>query len=791
MADYDEKPDKPGKLPNMQKKENTDLLEKIRGRYKAMVDADHENRAAAMDDLKFINEPGAQWDANMKQARGDRPCYQYNKLRVTCKRIINDMRANRPSSKVRAVEGGDKDTAELYEGLIRNIHNRSEFETITDYAAEYQVGGGMACWRIDTEYSDDDAFNQDIWIRGIENPFCLYADPSAKDFMKRDADDWILTERITHREYEKRFPGADKSDFDVSEFDDQEDWEDDDTVRIAEYWYKKPHSKELWLMQDGKVVDSETDEAQAILAAGGDEMIKRRRMVETSKICRVLASGERLLTEPMEWAGRKFPFVMVYGEYIVIDGKRMWFGLVRFARDAQQSYNVARTAVTETVAQAPKGKWWATVEQAKGLEDVWAEAHKKNFPWMPYNADPKASGPPQWMPGPQIPTGLVQELQLASEDIKAVTGIFDPSLGSQSNETSGRAIYARQQQGEIATFNYRDNMAKAVQYTDELLIDLIPEIYDTQRELRVLGNDGAEDYRKVNQVVFDPATGQEIRVNDLATGKYDVTVTIGPNFATQRQEAAELYSELANRNPEIMAVAGDLIMKSMDLPYSEEIGDRLKAMLPPQIQQTLNEGKDLPPEVMQAMQQADQAMQQVQQQAAEVQQMAQEAQTDKAEADKAKSEVREQVAILKAARAEFDAHIAQETAKLVTKDADVRIKDADARRALLDLKEQAGGVMQMEEDDTRNRIAAIDDVLAQFMQVVDQAVDHLDNRAEQLTMATNRTPRRGTATRKDGKLVAEVEFDDGTKREISAVRRNGRLEIVPPDAGAGTGAEVM
>jgi hypothetical protein len=303
-----------------------------------------------MEDMKFAFVPGEQWDLNMKQERGQRPAYEFNKTRISVKRVINDMRANRPSAKVRAVENGDKQIADIYEGLIRNIANRSEFETVTDYAAEYQVAGGYAAWRVDVEYANDDIFDQDVWIRGIENPFCLYADPAARDFMKRDAEDWILTERITHGEFERRYgTEAEKSDFEGDvEFDD-EDWMDEDTVRIAEYWYKKPYTKEIWQLEDGTVVDSESDEAGGI----PPEAIVRTREVNANKICRVMASGQRLLTDPEDWAGRKFPFIVVYGEYIVVDGKTQWYGLVRHAKDAQRSYNVARTAVIESIAQAP------------------------------------------------------------------------------------------------------------------------------------------------------------------------------------------------------------------------------------------------------------------------------------------------------------------------------------------------------------------------------------------------------------------------------------------------------
>jgi hypothetical protein len=614
------------------------LLTRVRERYVAMTDGvEGDNRRAAMEDMKFVNEPGAQWDPNMKKERGDRPCFEFNKLRITCKRIINNMRSNRPAGKVRGVEDADKDTADIYEGLIRNIWNSSDGDTVIDYAGEYQVSAGMGAWRINTKYVADDVFDQDIVVEPLQNPFCLFVDPSAKDPMKKDAQDWILTDKLSKAAYEKRWPDAEKISFESNEFDDDDDWTEDDSYRIVEYWYKEPYNKELWQMLDGKVIDSESDEAKIISSTPeGLQSIKRKRVVRCDKIKMCIASGEAILEES-EWAGAHFPFVMVYGEHMIIDGKVRWFGLPRFAKDAQRSYNASRTAITETIAQAPQAKWWATAVQAEGHTAKWAEAHQKNFPFLLYNADAKNGGaPPQRMGGAEVPIALIQESQIASEEIKAVTGIFDASLGDAAPEKSGRAIIARQQQGEIATFNYQDNMAKGIRRTWEILIDLVPKIYDTERELRILGSDGSEEYKKVNQVVMDPASGKVIKVNDLAQGRYDVTVTVGPSFSTKRQEAAETYLQLAQASPEVMGVAGDLVFKAMDLPYSEDIAERLRAMLPPPIQQMLSEGKQIPPEAQAVMQQAQQAMQMVEQKNQLVMQAAQELQQEQQELRRAR-----------------------------------------------------------------------------------------------------------------------------------------------------------
>jgi hypothetical protein len=677
----------------MASKNDKKLLETARDRFKRCVEADQENRRKFVDDMKFIHVPGEQWDTALKTDRGVRPNYEFNKLRVTIKRIVNDIRANRPQAKVRAVEDGDKDTASVLEGLCRNIWTVSDADAAVDIAAEYSVGGGMGAWRVVTDYADDSAWDQDVRIVPIRNPLSLWCDPSAKDPMKRDARYWFLESRMAKDAYKEKYGKVPAVDWESSEFADVDDWEDEDSVRICEYWYQKPVKKTLALLDDGKTVDVESTEPQLLFVtdeAGQpvlDPMtgqpvsrITRTREVQAQQICMaILGGGDKVVEQPTEWAGSKFPFVQVYGEYLVIDGKVHWFGLTRFAKDAQRSYNYSRTLAVEAIALAPQAKIWATPEQAEGHTANWNNAHKQNLPYMLYNATSANPNPPQRVGGADVPVALIQEMQIASEDIKSVTGIFDNSLGQKANEASGVAIRARQAQGEIATFNYADNIARAVRYTHELLVDLIPKIYDAERSIRILGADGAEQYAKVNS----PGPNGEV-LNDLSRGKYDVSVTVGPNMGTQRQEAAEVYMGLMQGNPGLFPIVGDLVVKTFDYPYSDEMAERLRLMAPPQIQQMLaqkeqNGGKAMDPQAQAAMGQAQAMIEQVQQHAQLVQEAAAEAEQLKGEADQAASALKVQAAQLQIQAAQLEADYQKIVADLTKREATIEVRIAQAQ----------------------------------------------------------------------------------------------------------------
>jgi hypothetical protein len=732
------------------KRDKRELLSRIRQRYRLMVDADQENRRNAMEDIKFALVPGEQWDHDQKKERGDRPCYEFNKIRVTGKRIVNDMRANRPQGKVRAIEDNDKPAADAMEGLCRNIWQVSDGDTVIDYAGEYQVFGGMGAWRITVDYASDDVFYQDVRVEALRNPFCLFSDPSASDPIKRDAMDWILTERIPKEEYARRYPKADVIEFESPEFDDDDEWENEDRVRICEYWYKEPVERRILLLSDGRTVreDELTPENVANMQAAGITVV-RDRTVQAHDIYMCIASGDAILEGPTKFVGSQFPFVVVYGEWVVIDGKPRWCGITRFAKDAQRSYNVSRTAITEAIASAPQAKYMMTPGQVEGLEQQWAIAHKENFPYLLYNPDAKAPSMPQRMGGADVPVALIQESQIASEEIKAVTGIFDASLGRQSNETTGIAIRARQAQGEIATFNFADNMAKGIRRTWEILVDIIPKVYDTERMVRVLGVDGAEKFVRINAP--DPATGDMI---DITRGKYDVAVTTGPGFSTQREMAAEIYTQLVQANPALFPIAGDLIFKAMDLPYSDKMADRMKAMLPPQIQQLEAEGKPLPPEAQAAMAQAQQALQMAEQQSQLVQQAAAEVEQEKAASDKAKSEVQMAIADLEVKRAQFEAQVAKQMAALTQREAQMQSAQGEQDKSN-DRESLAIEVQQA--------VAQIQQLAAQFMQQASQTMSEIQERTVTQVVVANPPPRRRVARmrRVNGELIAESqEVDD-------------------------------
>ena len=745
----------------MAKKSDKDKLATIRERYKRAVDYDRDNRREALDDIKFVTIPGHQWDEAVLRERGQRIALEFNRLRVTIKRVVNDMRMARPAGKVLPTEDADRKTAMAYEGLIRNIWNQSNGDSTIDQAAEYMVMGGMGAWRINTRYSRDDAWDQDLVVEQIANPLCLYRDPASRLPDGSDAEYWFLTSRVSRTAFEAKYGKKAISDFDTeSEFDDDDEWESDDYVRLVEYWYKEPTTETLLLLSDGRSVRESdlTPQALESLKQQGVQVLKSRQ-IQTHKVRMCIASGSEILEEA-DWVGSQFPFVVIYGDLMVVDGRQRWWGLTRHSRDAQTGYNYSRTLAIETIALAPQSKFWATPDQAVGHTDKWSVAHKELMPFMLYNADPKAPGTPVRMPGADIPAAWINEIQLSGEDIKATSGIFDASLGARTNESSGVAIRQRQIEGSMATWNFSENLARGIRRTWELLVDAIPKVYDTPRSVRALGMDNVAEYMMVNDGLLD-----------LSRGKYDVTISTGPSFSTQRQEAAEVYAQFAQANPAVFPVAGDLIFKALDLPYADKIADRLKTLLPPQIQQMEAQGTDVDPQVMMAMAQAEQAMAQVQQMGAQVQMAAQELEAEKAGVEREKLGIATQKAQFQVAEAqiakqvaEFQRLVAETQAKMATSEAAENGEQNAAEREQLIVQVDAA-------------LQAINEQAAQFMAAAAQMLAQMQAIAVQPVVVEKPTNKVVSIKRVNGGLVGTVVDQDSGKplREVQVQRIDGGM----------------
>lgn len=578
------------------------IIEEAKRRYKIASEAWDENKTAALEDLRFA-KMGEQWPDEIKRdrERDARPALTFNKLVPIIRQVVNDARINTPSIKVHPVDdSGDPQTAEVINGLVRSIEKNSQADTAYDTAIDGSVSTGFGFFRIDMDYARYDTWDMDIEVNPIANQFSVVPYPYSTE---HDASDWeycFVENDMSHEAFKEAYPNAKLVDWQST---DDSAWITEDTIKVCEYWTREAKDTEIYLLSNGITVEKDQYEENFELFSSFE--IVKSRETQTYKVKqRILTASEVL--EETDWPGRFIPIVPVYGEEVNNGDSRLFKSLIRDAKDAQMNYNFQRTAYTERTGLSTKAPWVGPVGAFDTDSRKWESANSENWPYLEYDGPVP---PQQTMPNaPDV--GLMQDALAASDEIKSITGVHNSSLGINDPQLqSGRAILAKQREGDVSTYHFIDNLSRAIRYAGRVILDLIPHVYDGPRTVRTLGFDGQADSVKINEQFVQNGI---IKMHDLTAGKYDLVVDTGPSFSTQREEAREFLVEVGRSDPRIYEIAGDLLMKNMDIPGADEIAKRLKALLPPQIQ-AMEDLEGLPPEAQAVVAQSKQQVQQLMQ----------------------------------------------------------------------------------------------------------------------------------------------------------------------------------
>ena len=577
-------------------------------RFAESQDGSSYNREAAYEDILFARL-AEQWPAEIKKQRAaeGRPCLTINKLPAFIRQVVNEARQAKPGIKVSPADGGaDVATAEVIGGLIRSIERNSQADIAYDTAIDNAVSGGFGFFRVEIDYANSMSFDLEAKIKRIPNAQMVHWDVSSTEF---DASDWnygFVSDLLTEEQFKKRYPKASTVSFEGDYRDMAAYWMEQDRIRVAEYWERSEHEIKILGLSNGRVVreDDLPKMAARMLQAGGIDMggqvkddeliaflmqsmgvtVARERTARTFKIKRRILSGVEVLEED-DWPGTMIPICPVWGEEVFSDGRRYFRSMIRDAKDPQAMFNFWRSASTELVALAPRAPWVGPEGFVpKGHEENWQTANTRSHPYL-YHV---AGKPPQRQPFAGVPAGVLQEALSASDDIKAITNLHDPSMGRESNETSGRAILARQRQSATSNFHFIDNLSRAIAYAGRVLVEIIPAVYSPRETIRILGDDMND--KVINLTMEDGGThGEEgltgeAELYNLSVGKYDVTVSTGPSYATQREEAREVLIEIMKQVPGSAPFIGDVLLEHLDFVGADKVAKRLQGLLPPQIQ---------------------------------------------------------------------------------------------------------------------------------------------------------------------------------------------------------------
>lgn len=624
-----------------------DIVQDARERFKEAKEKDREQTDRMLEELRFSNSADfQQWPESIRKMRenaegGARPCLTFDQTNQYIQQVVNESRQNKPSIQVRPVDSkADIKVADALSGLFRHIEDVSRADIAYDTAIEHAARCGRGWLRVNTQIIDPSINQQEIIIQRIADPLSAWLDPDYQEPDGSDAMDGGIEAMIGRRAFSRQYPDADS----MAGKSDPDGWCDKDGVRVLEY-FKVREDKTHFLVFDDpanpgeEVTLSEDKYWEAVKEIGFKPPLIREYWAKKRTCQWYKITGEEVLEETKFPAGY-VPLIPVIGSELWIEGKRYLSGLVRPMMDPARAYNYDRSNYIEHVSLQTKIPYLAAAEAVEGYENEWRNANRSNSAYLPWNALDSDGTPlpkPERAQGPVASAAYAQGSQMAQNDIQASIGMYRANLGAPSNETSGKAINERKMQGETANFHYSDNMSRSVRHLGRIIMEMLPNVIDTKRELRILGEDG-----QASTVTLDPEQSQSAiyknpdKKSNLISfnpnvGRYDVSIQVGPAFGTRRQEAVEALQQVIGGNPQMMALLGDEFVKMMDIPGAEKIAKRMQSMLPPEAREQEGEDGDGPsPEVQQVMQQAQQAIQQkdmeAQQMLQQMQQMAEQLQ---------------------------------------------------------------------------------------------------------------------------------------------------------------------
>lgn len=538
------------------------VIETALERFRLASEADTAWREQCLEDLEFSTLE--QWDTERRTQREskNKPCMTMDQIQQSVRLVCNQYRQQPASITVSPVgDDADVDTAEILQGIIRHVETNCEAQETYEQTHEGIVRAGFASCRLLTEYVDDDSEEQEIIIVPIRNQFSVYWQPG----VPQDKAKWaFIIDDLPIDTYKAEYPDSKLASADefTSTGNAPDGWMSKETVRVAEYFMVE-----------------EVDR-------GKGKRPKKRI------IWRKINAFEEL--DKCELPGSSIPIFTGYGDDLDVNGKRYVAGLVRNAKGPQEMYNYMNSKAVESIALAPTAPWVVVEGQISGHEIDWENANSGDVAVLQYKTV-DIFGAPAPPPQRSVVEPAIQSIMLMirqeSLDLKAAMGIYDPSLGQRRGDESGTAIEKLQSQGNIATLNYADNMSRLLKRLGRSLLEWMRVVYNEPRIKRIIKPDGTTGKVIIHNGPDQADAAQALltddikKIYDIGTGRYDVIISVGPTYQSKRQEAVSTQLNLLkSMPPQIVPTLLDLVVRNMDIPQSKEMADRLKKMLPPNLQ---------------------------------------------------------------------------------------------------------------------------------------------------------------------------------------------------------------
>lgn len=575
-----------------------DIFEEAIDRLHIADKAETDNRNDAKYALRFRD--GDQWDESPATSESmEQPELVINLCDAYVGRVENNIREQRPRGKCHPVgDGANIETADVINGLGRHVEVRSDAGIAYDQAAKHAITGGWGWFRLVAEYLSPKSFQKDLRILPIRNLFTVYPDPAAIMPTASDMGWCLISVKMKLVEYRRRYGKEAQVEWGTTD-ERARDWLDKESIRLAEYFRIREKAEKLYGLRDSQgnqytryaseMPSAESLEAARITIEGARDSTKRQ--VEWFR----LNGAKTMQREQMP--GTWIPVFRVEGNVTDIDGEVTRKGMVKALQDPQRMVNYGEVAKVKRLGLAPKAPWVAAEGQLNGHPE-WDTANTQAYPVLTYKPVTVEGSqgsilvpPPQRQPPAQIEAGFSEFVNGMRANLTIIAGMPNETRQDPDGAIiSGRALRQRQKMSDQSHFQYYDNLTLAIAQCWRVMLEWFPVYYpEPGRIQRIIGEDSQPSLIKLNERVEESPGIVKVK-NDISTGKYDVVMDTGPGYETKREEGAETLIELVSSpalGPRIAQVGPDLVLRSIDHPYMQELADRFSAMTPDGLKQVM------------------------------------------------------------------------------------------------------------------------------------------------------------------------------------------------------------
>ena len=562
-----------------------DLLKLATERFKQTYEAHREDFEACGDVQAFV--AGDQWPSGIQREREgqDRPCLTLDHLNQYVRHVVNAGLMQSRDVRVLAMSGeADDKVGEILAGMIRQITQTSTSKVAYETGLRHACQVGMGYWRVKVQPIPKTEL-MEITIRKIKDPRMVLLDPFCEYPDGRDAHYGFVLSKLTATEFKQQYPEAAADgvkSWHQLDTNSTLPWIGEGSIVVAEYYYRDAEGTMKW----------------AVLCP------------------------DKILSEGIHH-GDVMPIIRTVGEEFEVGGKERKRGMINnSSMDAQRAYNYSSSAFIEAVALAPLAPFVAAEGQIEQYQTEWKEAHRVPravLKYTPVSLAGQPVPPPQRSQPAGIPAGWQGMMTNLISDMQMIIGMGQPSVQGTGGSPvqSGAGVNAQQEPGEINSFHFHEHWHMAIEQTGRVILAMIPFVYTEVQAVKITGDDG-----QMNTAMLNPQQQQTMQEEHDAMGKvlstsynpnigrYDVAISTGPSSASKKLEANKMLMTVVNAVPDVMKVAGDLIVGSMDMAGSDVLAKRMKAMLPPGIEEGSGQ--------MVLLQQAQQKVQELTQQVADM-----------------------------------------------------------------------------------------------------------------------------------------------------------------------------